>query len=56
MYGAGALAFGLSYLFVMPLPLGAFALKGRGAAAKAIFGIAPFNLGASSLIGESGGV
>jgi low temperature requirement protein LtrA len=49
VYGAGALAFGLSYLFVVVLHLGAFALKGQGAAAKAIFGVAPFNLGASAL-------
>jgi len=32
------------------LHLGAFALKGQGAAAKAIFGVAPFNLGASALL------
>src|SRR5258708_1996393 len=47
VFGAGALTFGLSYLFVVVLHLGAFALKGQGAAAKAIFGVAPFNLRAS---------
>src|SRR5229473_1699469 len=40
VFGAGALTFGLSYLFVVVLHLGAFALKGQGAAAKAIFGVA----------------
>lgn len=49
-FGAGALAFGFSYLFVGVLHLGAFASKGRGAAAKAIFGIASFNLAASALL------
>jgi hypothetical protein len=48
VFGAGALTFGLSYLFVVVLHLGAFALKGQGAAKVAIFGVAPFNLGASS--------
>jgi low temperature requirement protein LtrA len=48
VFGAGALTFGLSYLFVVVLHLGA--LKGEGAAAKAIFGIAPFNLAASALL------
>jgi len=41
VFGAGALTFGLSYLFVVCSP-GAFTLKGEGAAAKAIFGVAPF--------------
>src|SRR6266852_40055 len=50
VFGAGALTFGLSYLFVVLLHLGAFAFKGQGAAAKAIFGVAPFNLGASALL------
>ncbi len=50
VFGAGALTFGLSYLFVVVLHLGAFAFKGQGAAAKAIFGVAPFNLGASALL------
>ena len=50
VFGLGALAFGLSYLFVVVLHLGAFASKGRGAAAKAIYGIAPFNLAASALL------
>jgi len=50
VFGAGALTFGLSYLFVVVLHLGAFALKGQGAAAKAIFGVAPFNLAASALL------
>lgn len=50
VFGAGALTFGLSYLFVVVVHLGAFASKGRGAAAKAIFGIAPFNLAASALL------
>jgi len=38
-----ALAFGLCYLFVVALHLGAFVLKGEGGAARAIFGVAPFN-------------
>src|SRR5258706_14524692 len=42
VFGAGALTFGLSYLFVVLLHLGAFALKGQGAARVAIFGVAPF--------------
>jgi low temperature requirement protein LtrA len=50
VYGAGALAFGLSYLFVVLLHLGAFATKGQGAAKVAIFGVAPFNVGASVLL------
>ena len=50
VFGKGALAFGLSYLLVVLLHLGAFALRGEGAAAKAIFGVAPFNLGASALL------
>jgi low temperature requirement protein LtrA len=49
VFGAGALSFGLSYLFVVVLHLGAFALKGEGGAARAIFGVTPFNLGASAL-------
>lgn len=40
VFGAGALMFGLSYLFVVVLHHGAFALKAEGAAAKAIWGIA----------------
>jgi len=36
VFGAGALTFGLSYLFVVVLHLGAFALKGEGGAARAI--------------------
>ena len=50
VFGAGALTFGLSYLFVVLLHLGAFALKGEGAARVAIFGVAPFNLAASALL------
>jgi low temperature requirement protein LtrA len=50
VFGAGALAFGLSYLFVVLLHLGAFALKGEGAARVAIFGVAPFNLAVSALL------
>ena len=50
VFGAGALTFGLSYLFVVVLHLGAFALKGEGAARVAIFGVAPFNVGASALL------
>jgi low temperature requirement protein LtrA len=50
VFGAGALMFGLSYLFVVVLHHGAFALRAEGAAAKAIWGIAPFNLGASALL------
>jgi len=40
VFGTGALAFGLSYLFVVVLHLGAFALKGEGGAARAIAVIA----------------
>jgi low temperature requirement protein LtrA len=50
VFGAGALTFGLSYLFVVLLHLGAFALKGKGAARVAIFGVAPFNLAVSALL------
>ena len=50
LFGAGALTFGLSYFFVVVLHHGAFALKAEGATAKAILGIAPFNLGASALL------
>jgi low temperature requirement protein LtrA len=50
VFGAGALTFGLSYLFIVVLHLGAFALKGEGAARVAIFGVAPFNLAASALL------
>ena len=50
VFGAGALTFGLSCLFVVVLHLGAFALKGEGAVEKAIFRVAPFNLAASGLI------
>ena len=35
VFGTGALAFGLSYLFVVVLHLGAFALKSEGAAPRA---------------------
>src|SRR5438445_8192446 len=42
VFGAGALTFALSYLFVVVLHLGAFALKGQGAARVAIFGVTPF--------------
>jgi len=35
VFGAGALTFGLAYLFVVVLHLGAFALKGEGAAPRA---------------------
>jgi hypothetical protein len=54
VFGAGALTFGLSYLFVVVLHHGAFALRAEGAAAKAILGIAPFNLGASALRATAG--
>src|SRR5882672_4340890 len=50
VFGAGALTFGLSYLFIVVLHLGAFALKGEGAARVAIFGVAPFNVGVSALL------
>ena len=36
VFGAGALAFGLSWLFVVVLHLGAFSLKGEGATVRAI--------------------
>jgi len=50
VFGASALAFGLSYLFVVLLHVGAFAMKGQGAAKVAIFGVAPFNVAASALL------
>jgi low temperature requirement protein LtrA len=50
VHGAGAAAFGLSYLFIVLVHLGAFASRGQGAARVAIFGVAPFNLGASALL------
>src|SRR5437879_10274434 len=46
--GAGALTFGLSYLFVVVLHLGGCAFERQCAAAMAIFGVAPFNLRASA--------
>ena len=49
VFGAGALAFGLSYLFVVLLHLGAFVFKG-GPSLQAIFGIAQFNVGAAVLL------
>jgi low temperature requirement protein LtrA len=48
VFGAGALTFGLTYLFIVALHLGAFALE--SVPARAILGIAPFNLGASALL------
>src|SRR5260370_579883 len=49
-FGAGALAVGVSYFFGGGVRLGALAFEGQGAAAKAIFGVAAFNLGASALL------
>lgn len=50
VFGAGALTFGLTYLVIVALHLGAFALESKEVPVKAILGIAPFNLGASALL------
>jgi len=42
VFGAGALTFGLSYLFRGGAASRRLALKGQGAAKVAIFGVAPF--------------
>src|SRR5262245_63519462 len=44
VFGRGALTFGLTYLVIVALHLGAFVLEGMPA--RAVLGIAPFNLGA----------
>jgi low temperature requirement protein LtrA len=49
-FGANTLAFGLAYLFVVALHLGAFALHGGAGVGKAIARLAPFNLGAAALV------
>jgi low temperature requirement protein LtrA len=49
-FGADTLAFGLAYLFVVALHLGAFALQAGPGLGRAILGIAPFNLGAAALV------
>ena len=49
-FGEDTLSFGLAYLFIVVLHLGAFATQGGPGMARAILGIAPFNLGASLLV------
>ena len=54
IFDVDGLAFGLAYLFVILLHLGAFLIKGGRSAAHAILGIAPFNLGAAVLVIAAG--
>ena len=49
-FGEDTLAFGLAYLFVVAVHLGAFARQGGPGLARAILGLAPFNLGAAALV------
>ncbi len=49
-FGEDALAFGLAYLVVVALHLGAFALQGGPGIGRAVLKLAPFNLGAALLV------
>jgi low temperature requirement protein LtrA len=49
-FGEDTLAFGLAYLFVVLLHLGAFALRGGAGIGRALLALAPFNLGACALV------
>jgi len=49
-FGEDTLAFGLAYLFVVLLHLGAFATQGGPGLGRAILALAPFNLGAAALV------
>jgi low temperature requirement protein LtrA len=50
IHGGGALAFGLSYLFVVLLHLGAFALSDRALGVGRALGLARYNLGVAALL------
>jgi len=54
VFGDGGLAFGLAYLFVVVLHLFAFVLKAGRRSARAVLGLAPFNLGAAALVIAAG--
>jgi low temperature requirement protein LtrA len=54
VFGDGGLTFGLAYLFVIVLHLFAFVLKAGRRSARAVFGLAPFNLGAAALVIAAG--
>lgn len=49
-FGDETLTFGLAYLFVVLLHLGAFAFRGATGLGRALLGLAPFNLGAALLV------
>jgi low temperature requirement protein LtrA len=49
-YSDETLTFGLGYLFVVVLHLGAFALQGGPGIGRALLALAPFNLGAALLV------
>ena len=49
-FSEDTLAFGLAYLFVVALHLGAFALQGGPGSGRAIVRLAPFNVGAALLV------
>ncbi len=49
-FGEDTLAFGLAYLFVVALHLGAFALQGGPGIGRAVLKLAPFNVGAALLV------
>lgn len=49
-FGEETLTFGVAYLFVVLLHLGAFALQGGPAIGRAVLALAPFNLGACALV------
>lgn len=49
-FGEDTLAFGLAYLFVVALHLGAFALQGGPGIGRAMLKLAPYNLGAALLV------
>jgi low temperature requirement protein LtrA len=50
VFGGTGLAFGLAYLLVVVLHLSGFYLKGARSSARAILGLAPYNLGAAVLV------
>lgn len=49
-FGEDTLAFGLAYMFVVALHLGAFALQGGPGIGRAVLKLAPFNVGAALLV------
>jgi low temperature requirement protein LtrA len=50
IFGAGGLPFGLGYLFIVALHLGAFLWQGGRAAWRAVAGLAVINLGVAALV------